>query len=129
MKRLVLLVALFALPLAVIQMTAPIAAQASTSTCTPHADTPFISGGEGYAIAHTTGCSGDTFTYEVRFSTAGGTVLGDSGVITTSRPGDIQATAPLFMTLRACAGDNMRSFIWLNINGTVKSSQTNTIPC
>lgn len=130
MKRLIPLAALFIAPLALaLQVATPIAAQASTSSCTPHADGPVVAGGQGAAHGYTTGCSGsDTLTYEVRLSTSNGTVLVSSGVISGAH-GNIDAWAPLLGGTVNCSGQQVRSFIWINVNGTVKSSQTGLVSC
>jgi hypothetical protein len=112
--------ALLAVPLAVLfQLAVP--ATAHASGCTPIADSPFLSGGKGYAHVQTTGCSGVTYHYEVRFASSTGTPISDYTVDGAS--GNIDATAPLFNTLANCAGQGVRSFIYINVGGVGKSAQ------
>jgi hypothetical protein len=129
MKPRTVLAGLLSVPLvAMLQVAMSGAAHGSTSSCVPKADAPFISAGSGYARVHTEGCSSDTYTYSVSFTTTSGQVL--SGPIQFDNVhGNITATAPLFNTLVGCAGKTVRSFIWININGTVKSNQTSGTSC
>lgn len=132
MKRLVLLTALFIVPLAVtLPAASPIAAYASTSSCTPKVDDPpHISGGYGYAHGYTINCSGsDSFTYEVRFATSTGTVLATSDMIGPTNGGNVSAYAPLLGGSVYCGGRMVHAFMYININGTVKSTQTPNYSC
>ena len=127
MRLRTLLAAALAVPLAItLQVASSSAAHGSTSSCVPKADPPIISSGSGAAHVHTEGCSSDTYTYEVRFSTSTGTIL--SGYTVSGAHGNIDAFAPI-VGLVNCSGKQVRSFIWLNINGTVKSNQTGLVSC
>lgn len=125
MKLRTLLAALLAVPLALaIQVAAPVAAHGSQSSCIPKADLPTTSNGSAEAHVWTTGCSSsDTYTYEVRLSTTSGTIL--SGYQVTGAHGNISAYAPI-VGFTSCNGQQVRSFIWMNINGQVKSNQNPT---
>lgn len=120
--------ALLAIPVAAaLQVAVPVAAHGSVASCLPKVYLPFISAGSGYAHVYTVGCDSDTYTYRVEFNTSTGATL--SGYTISSAHGNIDATAPLFNTLTNCSGKQVRSFIWINVGGTVKSNQSSLVSC
>jgi hypothetical protein len=48
-------------------------------------------------------------------------------VCNDSAHGNVIVSAPLLSTLTSCAGKQVRSFIWINVGGSVKSNQADPV--
>jgi|SRR5581483_682354 len=93
--------------------------------CTPQALTPSVSGGRGFARAQTSGCNGISYSWQVRLSTAGGTVLATNSGTSSADQG---FTAPGSGTV-VCVGNSVHSFITINVGGTNKSDTSGNVAC
>jgi hypothetical protein len=97
---------------------------AYASGCSPTADTPVVTSGNGYARGAVTGgsCSG-SWTGKIELRNGAGSTLSSADI-----SGNGQRTG-LQTNFAVCNGANVHTFIWINDGGTVKSDTSGAVSC
>jgi len=95
----------------------------ASGTCTPSALTPFISSHQGSARANVD-CTGTvSWVYEIR-------LVNDFGdILKASDGGPLNGSFSPITPPVGCAGMHVHTFIWINVNGVVKSDTSGAVGC
>jgi hypothetical protein len=98
-------------------------AHTAAADCSVQALLPVVSGGQGVGKANVN-CTGTvSWTGQVRITDSGGNILQAN-----NRSGN-QSLQTFTNPAVGCSGKSVHSFMWINVNGVVKSDTSGSVSC